>query len=203
MEPQPAPIYDANIPQFPSDGLATTQKQFLDNFEVLSSVFMANHISLESATTVGNHIMTQLLEQALPIQTDLGDICAYTKDITDQTDQLFLRYQGNGQEFQYTNYQLYFINPTTFFTFLPGRILVYFGNITVNQGTTAVLNLQPAIAKNIVSLSFVYNTTNTALGRPIATPLEPVGGFITGIAVSSGNPIIGLVPFNYVILANV
>lgn len=193
------PIYDPNIPQFPGDGLATTQQQFLDNFITLYNVFQNNHVPLDSSTNIGNHKLVQLLERAMPIQTDLGDITAYSKDVEAQTDQLFLRYQGNGQEFQYTNYQLYSISATAFFTILPGGIIIYFGSI--GAGVLSI-TLRPAIAKNIITIALSPNSNSTVLnaGGAGAVLVPPVNGIYTTVGIGAGLP--KQPPYFYLIMAN-
>jgi hypothetical protein len=149
MQPQ---LYDPQTPKTPNTSLADSQKSFLTNFSQLFDIFEVNHVPLNAASNAGNHTIIQLLEQENALQTDLGEISVYTKNVVGQTDQIFLRYQGNGTEFQFTNYQIYPISSTTFFTFLPGKIIVYFGSFT--QLPSNVLPLFPAISKNIMALSF-------------------------------------------------
>lgn len=144
------PIYGQNVPEFITDSLAVTQPDFQDNFLSLFNIFSKNH-----NFTTGNHTYAQLLEQVNPQQTNVNQISIYTKDVSSQTDQLFLRYQGNGQEFQYTNYQIYRLpeqpSISQFFSFLPGGIIVYFGFYASLKNND--LPLQPAVCKNIITYS--------------------------------------------------
>lgn len=176
------PIYNPNVPENLSDTLADSQPEFLDNFLKLYNTFKVNHVALDAGATAGNHTIVQLLEQGQAIQTDLNEISVYTKDVAGQTDQVFLRYQGNGQEIQLTNYQIYSINSTTFFTFLPGKILVYFGSFTTLPSN--VLSLFPAIAKKIMSVSFCP-IGNTPTYKPKIVLQQPSSGFYTRINVTS------------------
>jgi len=67
-----------------------------------------------------------------------------------------MRYQGNGKEFQLTQYQIYSIKSTpqqtSYFTFLPGGIIVYFGRVNAT-GTQFTLNINPAVCTNITGIN--------------------------------------------------
>lgn len=187
MTIQPPP-YNPNVPQFPSDDLATTQAPLLNNFRQIYNKFLVNHIRLDSASDAGIHSIVELKEQENAFQTDLSEISVYTKDVGDQTDQIFLRYQKNGQEFQYTNYQLYSLQSnqfqTKFFTFLPGKILVYFGSFFPKAPPANVLDLSPYVAKNIITISLcpIDSTPNY---KPNVKLLAPKEGVYQGIEVLS------------------
>jgi hypothetical protein len=207
MNPVP---FNPGVPENPSDELAISQPQLMNNFLQLYNYFLKNHLPIDAASGAGNHTIIELLEQSNSKQTDVSEISVYTKDvestgITDQTDQIFIRYQGNGQEFQYTNYQIYSIQPTpsqtSYFTFLPGRILIYFG--TFQNLPNNILSLFPPVATNIISVSTCPSGSATLKAR--ADPIEPSGGFITGLLMR-----IGLGFFNqpapnsfYLIMANI
>lgn len=198
--------YNPNVPERPSDSFATSQPSLQLNFQSLFNVFLLNHISINDATNAGNHSIVQLLEQLNPIQTDVGEIAIYTKDAPDQTDQIFIRYQGNGQEYQFTNYQIYSINPTpsqtTYFTFLPGRLLVYFG--VYNSALNVPLKIYPPVAKNIVTVDLCPTqiTSNTYQYRPTVFLTPAQNGFINEILVSFGIPF-SAGTFNYLVIANI
>lgn len=154
------PVYNPKIPENPGSSIGKDQINFLNNFSTLYDAFLVNHVALDASSGAGNHTIIELLEQENQFQTDQGEISFYSKLANGQSDQIFLRYQGNQTEFQYTNYQIYALEPTPaqigFFTFLPGRILIYFGTIVVSFGMTRIFNMKlfPAIAKNIVSFNF-------------------------------------------------
>ena len=201
--------YDPLVPQFPNDSLKTSQPEILNNFLTLYNIFMKNHVPLDASSGAGNHTIIQLPEQENSQQTDVSEISVYSKEIEGSTYQIFLRYQGNGQEFAYTCYQIYGLTPLTnqisYFTFLPGKILVYFGTFTKTIPQTELLTLFPPISKNIMSTSFCPQPTSNPLTnvKPrIALVQSPVG-FVTGINVTaffSG----GVFPtYFYMILANI
>jgi hypothetical protein len=201
------PVYQSNTPQFPDDSLDISQPQLLANFEVLYNVFKVNHIALDAVSGAGNHSIIQLVEQGNSPQTDISEISVYTKDASSQTDEIFMRYQGNGTEFQFTNYQIYSlvqpINQTAFFTFLPGRILVYFG--TFANLPSNILNLNPPIATKIMSVSFCP-TSAASLPRQGYKPnirlIQNPQGYFTGMTVLPST-IFGIPPCYYIVLANV
>jgi hypothetical protein len=201
MTTQP-PLYDPNTPEFPSDSFATSQPQLLDNFQALFNAFVTNHISLDATSNAGNHTNIQLIEQENPLQTDASEINVYTKDAPGQTDQIFLRYQGNGVEFQYTNYQLYsipnFIGQTTNFTFLPGRVIVYFGALF--QPNVKQIFLYPQIARKIISISLV-SSGPIASKVSVALVTSPTG-IITQVVPDPMFPSF-ITPQNYIVMANV
>ena len=150
--------YNPNVPANRPDDLATSQPQLLNNFLQIYNIFANNHIALDSASNAGNHTIIQLFEQSNAIQTNTGEINVYTKDVEGQTDQIFLKYQGpSGQEFQFTTYQIYSLIPTdtqiSYFTFLPGNILIYFGTIN-SPAKQNTLDLKPSVGKNLITANF-------------------------------------------------
>jgi hypothetical protein len=215
MSSQP-PLYNPNAPQSPSETLDDSGREFQVNFSKLAENFLKNHVELESALSQGNHTIIELLEQPpnSGIQTDLAEISVYAQNVPDQTDQIFLEYQGNGQEFQYTNYQLYKPEDSPFqdkyFTFLPGRILLYFGVIRPTKDAT-LLDLSPYISRNIMSISLCPIGT-TPLFKPSVKLPEKQNGFYHGITLVPINrppvgiigPVSGVVPAcYYMVMANV
>jgi hypothetical protein len=201
-------MWNPNVPELPSDPLATSQPEILSNFATLFNAFLVNHISLAVGAGAGNHSIVELVQQGAAFQTVLNEISAYTKNAPDQTDQLFLRYQGNGQEFQYSNYQIYSVAPQNgqipFFTFLPGRILVYFGSFTQLPNNT--LFLYPGIAKTIFGISFCPSGPIGA--APVYKPkidLNPGNnGLFSSMQVTNAVGVNQIAPPSfYIILANI
>lgn len=200
--------YDPNIPQNRSNGLATTQPQLLQNFSALFNAFRNNHVALND-DGAGDHTLIQLIEQAQAPQTDPSEINIYCKRDADTTDQMFLRYQGNGQEIQYTCYQTYPLNPVSngkvvinpYFTFLPGRVIVYFGYFAA-LGPVGTLNLYPSIAKNIITVSPTVALTSPLVKPTIEIPAKE-NGFFRSVIFNTSDVRAQLPPLNYIILANV
>ena len=155
----------------------------------------------------GNHNVIELLEQDSSKQTNVSEISIYTKNAPSQTDELYMNIQGN--EFQYTNYQIYSLTDQTnaYFTFLPGRLIIYFGMMTLpppsqrGPNPTPVLKLNPQIAKNIVSANFTPSVIN----------LPPNGGNVGGFNpqpktkedIIPGLEVYTLYSFYYMVVCNV
>jgi hypothetical protein len=153
----PADQYNPNVPKT-DDDLATSQGNFLSNFQQLYDAFLKNHVALDDPTNPGKHNVIELLSSNDPFNTNVSELSFYAKPVEGQTDQLFMRYQGNETEVQMINYQLYSLQQTPnvklqYFSFLPGRILVYMGIDTI-PGYPFMLNLLPPIAKNIIACNF-------------------------------------------------
>ena len=149
--------YSPNSP-LPKDIFNASQPQFQQNFSAFFTAFGTNHVALDAASNAGNHTNIQLAEQTSQFQTNAGEISAYGKDLKNTTTELYLRYQGNQTEFPYTTYQIYPIPDikngntlvqSTFISFLPGNLLIYFGQAILT--TKIVLN--PAVCKNIISVN--------------------------------------------------
>lgn len=196
--PEPPP-YNPNYPPI-TDSYADWQPNFQNNFTQLANAFAANHVPLTATSNAGNHTVIQLLQKSTLQQTNAAEFAVYTKDAVGQTHQLFMRYQLNGTEFQYTNYQIYPLPsmPGTYFTFLPGRIICYFG-LAVKTGTgkqQVLIPLFPKIAKNILSVNFTPNS-NPGTFQGYICGLQGEGGFFTIIQTFSNTS------FYYMVLANV
>lgn len=145
--------YDPASPE-QTESLASSQPQFRQNFTAIFEKFLVNHREL-NIPSQGQHDVIQLLQQENGIQTNINELNIYSKKVEDQTTQLFLRSQGNGQEVQITNYQLYSLNDLQFFTTLPGGFIVYFG-ILPSMPTGSQFTVTPT-PKSIVSSSFCPN----------------------------------------------
>jgi len=171
--PENPPEYNPQIPVRDTN-IAEAQTLFQGNFKTLFDTFSINHIPLNDPTNPGNHNVIQLIELAKSETTQSQEIAIYSKKVVGQTDQLFMRYRGNGKEFQLTEYQIYEIPPitigqapnivtlqTSYFTFLPGGIIVYFGRVNPT-GEGFPINLQPAICSNITGVNLCPIGVTTA-----------------------------------------
>lgn len=201
-------FYNANIPLVSTE-FDKWQQLFLDNFTQLSRAFAVNHIPLEDSTTAEQHTIVQLIEQAedIAIQTQIGDFAAYVKNVEGQTDQIFMRYEGNGTEFQFTNYQIYSILATTsqeaYFTVLPGKIMVFFGTVLkATEGKASRILLNPSIAKNIIGINIT--TFSLITGQVTSLTKTQDEKYITAIETNpSSGSTLPFEPFYYFILANI
>lgn len=192
-----SPPYNPNVP-LRRDPFNVSQGDFLTNFMTLYTAFSANHVALDAASNAGNHNIIQMLEQPIgsQFQTDVGEISIYCKTPVDpknmpldQGDQLFVKYQGNVPEFQLSAYQIYGLNvlnekgviQTPYFTFLPGKILVYFGTIQCTLpfigGSSAPLYLRPPIATNIIGMDFCPLGTTPTFPPMVSIRTKNSNGF--------------------------
>lgn len=197
--------YNPNVPRI-TDSFAEWQPEFLMNFKQLFRAFFQNHVSLSSTSNAGNHTYIQLFEQTSPQQTNVGEFAIYTKEDDTTTDQIFMRYQGNGTEFQFSCYQIYPLTPTDsqtpFFAFLPGKVICYFGlfNQTVSVPIQNQILLNPPIARNIISVNLTgVNNTNPASSVTLVTNNKITTALTLSTAVASVAPATQY----YVILANI
>lgn len=163
-----APIYNPGTPQ-PKEKFNSSQLLFLNNFGVLNDSYSANHVSLDSVTSVGEHTIIQMPEQTQTFQTNLDEIASFARKTTYNVNgstlssvQTFIQYPNNTAEFKYSNFQIYSIpdkalsgggTQSIFFTFLPGNILVYFGKVDT-KNKVDFMELDPYISKNVLSVNF-------------------------------------------------
>ncbi len=203
--------YNPQVPQ-KGDAIAKSQLDFLINFSTLYTAFGKNHIDLDVATIAGNHTVIELPEQDANFQSDVGEISVYSKDVKGQTDQIFLKYQGTAAEFQFTNYQLYTLKsttpPTQFFTFLPGKVIMYFGSIrglvTPSNGSPLQLVLSPKIAKNIITINLVpEGDTPQFIPRVVLQTPDKDTNIYSTIDLHAPNSPGYRSTFYYVVLANI
>lgn len=149
------PVYNSRIPE-PSNSIAQGQPDFLNNFSTLYTAFSQDHIPLDAVSNSGNHTFSKLTQQNTGISTTSSEIALYSKLISTQTNQIFFRTIGNGPEIQYSNYQIYPVKATStqtsYFTFLPGGIIIYFGIVTPNANTFDII-LDPVICTNIFGVN--------------------------------------------------
>lgn len=185
MTPTPKFEYDQNIPTA-NDDLATSQAQFLSNFQQLFLAFAQNHVDFSAGATAGNHTVVELLSSPAGFETSAGEISLFAKPVAQQVDQLFLRYQGNFKDVQYTNYQLYALNQVAgksqFFTVLPGKILIYYGSVVI-PSYPYKLQLEPRLGKNIISVNLCYS--GTPASPPSVNPITASSGLIKQLQINS------------------
>ena len=200
----PEPQYDQNIPN-PNDVLADSQESFLVNFQQLYDAFAKNHVALDAATLAGTHNVVELLQQEKGFHTDVGEISLYSKNVEGQADQLFLRYQGNTQEVQMTNYQIY-SDPVIqdgqfgYFSYLPGGLILYFGGVNFSKTNNRTLYLAPFITKNVIAFNLCASGT-LSLPAPWVVFLAERAGIVTTIQANANSFVAGVV-YYYIVLGN-
>lgn len=188
--PNDPPPFDNQIPIITTT-IGQAQKLFQNNFSTLFNIFSENHTSLIDPTNPGNHEVIQLTELSSPETTDSQEIAIYSKNVEGQTDQLFMRYKNNGKEFQLTEYQIYSIVPTdkqeAYFTFLPGKIIVYFGRLFSRNTNSFPLDINPPISKNISGFNLcpIGDIVGANVQQPNVILQFPVNGFFTQIVLST------------------
>lgn len=211
----PNNVYNPDVPQ-QKNIFSSSQLDFLTNFSTLYNAFSVDHVALDASSNAGNHNVIHLLEQSPDnqFQTDVGEISIYCKPVPDQGDQLFIRYQGNQDEFRLSAYQLYSLNvidqngilQTPYFTYLPGRVLVYFGTIQCTLSQAGIpLTLRPPIATNIITMNFCLLGTQPGFPPDVVLSTPNNNGFFNTILLKNSIPF-GTQPkqtFFYIILANI
>ncbi len=186
----PPPPYNTQIPESETT-IANAQTLFQNNFKRLFEAFNMNHVSLDDPTNPGNHNVIQLIELSTAEATQSQEIAIYSKKVDGQTDQLFMRYQGNGKEFQITEYQIYSIVPTSqqeaYFTFLPGKIIVYFGRVFSRNSNSFNIDINPPVTKNVSGLNLcgVIDVVGANFSQPNVQLQFPVNGLYNQIKLNS------------------
>lgn len=197
------PIYDPNVPTNPSDSFAESQLPLLENFQALANSFLVNHVPLTDSVNQGNHTFVEMIEQTTDPQTGLNQATLYTKKVQGQTDQIFLRFQNNSTPIQLTAYQIYQVGTTSYFTFLPGNILLYFGDL---PSTATILYLFPAVCSNIMSVSFFCKgaLTNRDGYKPYVTLSVPgEDKIIRSVNIFQSNTVTLALPLSYLVVGNI
>jgi len=196
--------YQPNVPTA-KDIFNVTQAQIQQNFKFLNETFNENHVALDALSNAGNHKNIQLAAQTTSQQTNTGEISVYSRDVAGQTEQIFLRYQGNQEEFRLTNFQIYPIDPilngttlvqSTYITTLPGNLLVYFGYVA-----TTFVTLNPFVAKKVLTANFC--AVDSPSVPPDATE-ELSEGIITKLKIKYRSGTVGPFPaFYYIVMVNI
>lgn len=206
-------LYDPDVPELKSNSLAVTQPQIQNNFLTFYNAFLKNHVTLSNTSTGGNHTIIELLQQSNDLQTDLNELNIYSKAITDNTNQMFVRYEQNGTVFNYTCYQLYAINDYNYFTCLPGNIIIYFGTFNTVAANTLInnkLKLLPPVVKTFLSVSTTPVFISTPANKPVFSFVIPPPNtpyseviFNSSSQTPSGAPNNAPPPCHYIIIASV
>jgi hypothetical protein len=157
--------YNPNIPQS-NERPSVSQSKILTNFQQLNTVFDEDHLTFNASENNGKHKAIHLREVSDPttISNELG---LYVKE-TDSISELWLRRESNGTKIQLTSK-----NPTKATagqTFLPGGIILKWGNSSVGAGgdisfptqfPTACLNVQATVEDSSAIYVSVKNISKT------------------------------------------
>jgi hypothetical protein len=154
------PVYNPKIPQ-PENSIDQGQLDFLNNFSTLFNSFSSDHVQLDSVSNAGNHTFARFVQQETGAATGTSEIAIYSKMVESQTEQIIYRTIGNGEEIRYSNYQIFPLNvikngntilQVPYFTFLPGGIIMYFGEVYPNRNPFPLI-LEPAICTQIFGVN--------------------------------------------------
>ncbi len=197
--------YNPQVPQT-GDFIADSQPSFLNNFIDLFAAFNTNHISLTDPANPGNHNVIQLVEQAAGDSTFSQEVAIYSKKVVGQTDQLFLRYPNNGKEIQLTQFQIFELNQTanqnSYFSFLPGGIVVYFGLVVPNSNEFTI-NLIPPICTNIMGVNLCPvgdAATQNFLFQSNVKTFTTLNGKVSGMIITNSTSLFIPPPTQYYII---
>lgn len=205
-------IYNPNVP-LKSWSYSQWQPSFLTNFQQLYNAFKANHEPLDALSNAGNHTNVQLYDQPSSPTVSYAELGLFAQLVPNQVDQIFIKYQDNKTQFQWTNFQLYPVSPignnqTTYFTMLPGGIICYFGTYTISEFGSPILKPvlylnNPNIAKNLLSVNITQiNIPGTASNGPPSVSPVIVDGIINSLQLTTTGTPAGLNSYYYMILAN-
>jgi hypothetical protein len=179
------PYYNPNVPR-PGDSIATSQPDFLGNFSTLFTAFSQNHVDLDAALA-GKHTIIELPAKTTAFLSNVGELSVYSRAVDDQGVQVYLKYQGTTEEFLFSCYQIYQMEPlifpfnniqTRYFTFLPGNIILYFGTYEGGIGPGFIpqfIQLTPPVATDIISMDFCGATINPIDKPNVSLQVEPNG----------------------------
>lgn len=129
-------------PNIPADGqsLGNSKPMVRNNFNVINSSFAINHIDFNSLGA-GKHKFVQMPAQGSDPGTALADIALYNKlgatAGTAATNCLFLQPQNSGTAYQVSNIAP--LQGAFGYSWLPGGMLIQWGNTTIAGATTNVV----------------------------------------------------------------
>jgi hypothetical protein len=148
----------------------------------------------------------QIPELVNPPQTGASEFTIHNKNVEGQTNQVYFTYPGNSPVVQFTNYQLYTIlptaNQTSYFTFLPGKLIVYFGTVgNFGNNKNLFIKLIPTVCRNVISINYCTkgDTPQYTTGSIITVP--DANGIIESITIPSSLNISKSI--DYVVIANI
>lgn len=184
--------FDNNIP-VSGQSLGSTRTQINTNFSLIASVFANNHEAFNDGDE-GKHKFMQMPEQAAAPATAASEGGFYTKDANGKP-QLFYRNEGSGSEYQLTHVRdagiAEFGTNTTYsgtltggWTFLPGGLIMNYGQSTVtSSGTTITYALQFPSGNPAFSIT---TSVLRATGSGFTSLVRPASSLDTGFDYVSG-----------------
>ncbi|HDY87393.1 MAG TPA: hypothetical protein ENH82_04660 [bacterium] len=177
--------YNPNIPKA-TDLISESQGQILDNFTQLNDVFGKDHVKYDDATVAdrGRHKQSTYQQLSADPGTLTNENALYTKDDGSGNTRLFLQQEGPGS----TVIQLSGTDPTIAdngFTFLPGNLLLQWGNVDAPSGLSGFFNFPTAFSAEPFSFTTSVIRSSTASSKyditlreaPTATQFRINNGF--------------------------
>lgn len=158
--------FNPNIPTS-SNIPSQSQAQFLTNFGQLNTIFDVDHVTFNDATVAnrGKHTKTTYIEWAMPPEatadpiTSSNELALYSKE-SGSVSTLFLRKESNGTVIQMSGQDPTIA--TSGSTFLPGGIVLKWGQFSTNAGGTAT----PTFASAFPTACFVVVASVIDTGTP-------------------------------------
>ena len=167
-------------PNIPTTGqsLGNTRDAIRGNFTNYFNTISVNHVDPNLADQ-GKHKFLQMPDQAAAPNTAANEIGLYSKDVAGNS-RLFLRQENNGAEIQLTG-----VSPlvaTSGYTFLPGGLILQWGQATLGASQTLVINFP-------IAFTTVYQVIPaiTQSDRMIAVTAQTNTNFTVRIELNAAN----------------
>lgn len=118
--------FTANVP-LAAQRISATTSIINNNFQALNTYLQNDHVDINDATLANRltHSQVTLNNLGSGPTTSSSQLAIYTKTVTAGVQELFIRRQSDGTEIQMSATN---ITPSATQTFLPGNLLMVFGN---------------------------------------------------------------------------
>jgi hypothetical protein len=167
-------------PNIPSSGqtLGGTRDDIRNNFTNYYDNMVKNHADVNSADR-GKHKFLQMPDQAAAPATAVNEIGLYSKDVAGNS-RLFLRQESNGPEVQISG--LTPLSAASGYTFLPGGLIMQWGQATLGASKTLVITFP-------IAFTTVYQVIPaiTQIDRMIAVTAQTNTNFTVQIELNAAN----------------
>lgn len=153
--------YQANIPQ-PTNLISVSQNDILQNFQAIDAAWNINHEDFNAANQ-GKHIYVEMPNQGADPAGAATQMTLFSK-LTGGNSQLFYKRDAEG-----TSYQLTGTNPTAAAsgsTFLPGGLLLKWGNVVAAASPTSV-SFASAFPTACFSVTVAINNNSPAFSATV------------------------------------
>lgn len=166
--------FQANIP-LATDLISISQSDIKNNFTSLSTSWNVNHVDF-NASGAGKHKFVSLPNQLVDPATAVSEVALYAKAVA-AIPTLFLRKESNGSIIQMSGQDPIALTNGT--TFLPGGIIIKWGQFSTNAGGTATPTFASAFPTNcfVVVTSVIDNGAPTIADSAVYAYNYSNGGF--------------------------